>query len=212
MLYRADMSQQPWNEHYATGQTPWDIGAVDPLLVAFIDGGAVAPGRTLEVGCGTGNDALWLAGRGFEVLGIDVSPSAIEKARDKLAGAPLRCRFAVLDFLAEPSPGCFDFVFDRGCFHVFDEAEERARFVARVAAVLAPGGQWLSLIGSTEGPPRDIGPPRRSARNLVDAIEPSLEIVELRGTEFHSQLGPARAWLCLARQRLVAAQPLTRRS
>ncbi len=92
------------------------------------------------------------------------------------------------------------FIFDRGCFHVFDEPEESARFSAQVAVALAPEGLWLSLIGSTEGPPREVGPPRRSAREVILAIEPALEIVELRSAEFHSH--GAKAWFCLARRRL----------
>jgi hypothetical protein len=126
-----------------------------------------------------------------------------------MAGRALRCRFAALDFLAAPPPGGpFQFVFDRGCFHVFDEPGERQRFAAQVAAALAPGGLWLSLIGSTEGPPREVGPPRRSAREVVLAIEPVLEIVELRSAEFRGH--DAKAWFCLLRQRAIPAQPPTR--
>jgi hypothetical protein len=90
-----------------------------------------------------------------------------------------------MDFLAAAVPdGPFHFVFDRGCFHVFDEPAERAQFAERVAATLAPEGLWLSLIGSTEGPPREMGPPRRTAQEITRAIEPALEIVELRAAEF----------------------------
>jgi SAM-dependent methyltransferase len=150
-----------------------------------------------------------MAERGFDVLGVDVSPLAVERARGKMEGRALRCRFAAWDFLAAPpSGGPFQFVFDRGCFHVFDEAGERQRFAAQVAAVLAPGGLWLSLIGSTEGPPHEAGPPRRSAREVVLAIEPMLEIVELRSAEFRGH--DAKAWFCLSRQRTVPAQPSTR--
>ena len=102
--------------------------------------------------------------------------------------------------MASPPGGPFEFIFDRGCFHIFDEPEERALFAAQVAATLVPGGLWLSLIGSTEGPPREVGPPRRSAREVTFAIESVLEIVELRSTEFHSH-GP-KAWFSLARRRL----------
>jgi hypothetical protein len=71
------------------------------------------------------------------------------------------------------------------------------------------GGVWLSLIGSTEGPPREVGPPRRSAREVALAIEPVLEIVELRSAQFVTH--DAKAWFCLARQRSVPAQPSSRR-
>ena len=144
-----------------------------------------------------------------KVLGIDVAALAVERATSKLNGRALRCRFATQDFLATALPdGPFQFVFDRGCFHVFDEPEERAHFAARVAAILAPGGLWLSLIGSTEGPPREVGPPRRSAREVTLALESALEIVELRAAEFH--VHGARAWFCLSRLRAIPAQLSTR--
>jgi SAM-dependent methyltransferase len=150
-----------------------------------------------------------MAERGFDVLGVDVSPLAVERAHAKIEGRALRCRFAAWDFLAAPPPdGPFQFVFDRGCFHVFDEPDERQRFAAQVAAALAPGGLWLSLIGSTEGPPREVGPPRRSAREVTLAVEPVLEIVEMRSAEFRDH--NANAWFCLSRQRTMPAQPSTR--
>lgn len=206
------MSERDWNEHYAAGEPPWDTGVPDEQLVAAVDHGLIAPGRALEIGCGTGTNALWLARRGFDVVAVDVAPLAVEAARRK-APAGARCEFAVLDFLAtDPPRAPFDLVFDRGCFHVFDDAATRATFASRVAALLAPAGQWLSLIGSTEGPPRDSGPPRRSARDVTTAIEPALELVELRAFFFDAHLEtPAAAWCARSRRRDVPAQPSTRR-
>jgi hypothetical protein len=117
----------------------------------------------------------------------------------------------VTAFAAEPPGGPFEFVFDRGCFHVFDDDSDRARFAQKVAAHLVEDGWWLSLIGSTEGAPRDEGPPRRSARDVMNAIEPSLEIVQLRSTEFTVCDEGLKSWLCLSRKRAVPAQPSTRR-
>jgi methyl halide transferase len=202
------MPHRSWNESYASGELPWDTGQPEPLLVEFVTAGGVRPARTLEIGAGTGTNAIWLAERAFDVLGIDVSPLAADRAHAKLEGRSLGCRFATLDFLAVPPPdGPFQFVFDRGCFHVFDEPGERQRFAAQVAAALAPAGVWLSLIGSTEGPPREVGPPRRSAREVILAIEPVLEIVELRSAAFRDD---AKAWFCLSRKRTIPAQPSTR--
>jgi SAM-dependent methyltransferase len=203
------MPHPSWNESYASGQLPWDTGQPEPLLVEFVTSGAVTPGPTLEIGAGTGTNAIWMAERGFDVLGVDVSPLAVERAHAKMEGQALRCRFAAWDFLAAPPPAApFQFVFDRGCFHVFDEQDERRRFAEQVARALGPGGLWLSLIGSTEGPPREVGPPRRSAREVTLAIEPALEIVELRSAEFRGN--NAKAWFCLSRQRTIPAQPSTR--
>ncbi|MGH9477428.1 MAG: class I SAM-dependent methyltransferase [Terriglobales bacterium] len=204
------MPHPSWNESYASGQLPWDTGQPEPLLVAFVKSRRVKPGPALEIGAGTGTNSIWLAERGFDVLGVDISPLAVERARAKVEGRALRCRFAALDFLAAaPAGGPFQFVFDRGCFHVFDEPSERKHFAARVAAALAPGGIWLSLIGSTEGPPREVGPPRRSARDATLAIEPVLEIVELHSARFRDH--DANAWICVSRGRATAAQPSTAR-
>ena len=202
------MPHRQWNESYASGELPWDTGVPEPLLVEFVNSGGAAGGRALDVGAGTGTNAIWLAEHGFDVLGIDISPLAVEKAQTKIEGRPLPCRFSAMDFLAKPPDGPFQFVFDRGCFHVFDEPGERVRFAEHVAALLEPGGLWLSIIGSTEGLPREVGPPRRAAREVVLAIESALEIVELRSTEFQGH--GAKAWFCLSRHRTNPAQPSTR--
>jgi SAM-dependent methyltransferase len=205
------MTRPSWDESYASGFAPWDTGTPDPLLVDFVEKGRIAAGRAFEPGCGTGTNSIWLAERGFDVLGVDVAQLAIERARGKLSGKSLKCRFEQTDFLAgNLAEGPFDFVFDRGCFHVFDEPEERARFAERVAGLLAVGGLWLSLIGSTEGGPRDIGPPRRSAHDIVVALEPHLEIVELRADTFRDLPMAASLWWCLARRRATPAVPSSR--
>jgi SAM-dependent methyltransferase len=203
------MSHPSWNDSYASGEPlPWDTGAPDPMLIDMIESGVIAPGRTLEIGCGTGTNALYLAEHGFEVVGVDISPIAIERARARAQG---RCRFETVDFLTEAPPGGpFQFVFDRGCFHTFDDDDERARFAERVAAGLRDGGMWLSLIGSTEGPPRDVGPPRRSAREITSAIEPSLEILQLRSGELGVHGERLKAWLCLSCKRTIPPQPSSR--
>lgn len=207
------MPHPDWNERYVAGDTPWDTGDPDNHLVEFVRSGGQTRGAVLEVGCGTGTNALWLAGQGFTVLGTDVSSVAIETAQAKAANMDLHCRFERLDFLSDTVPGGpFDLVFDRGCWHLFDRHEERTQFAARVAALLAPAGRWLSLIGSTEGGERDWGPPRRTARDVVGAIEPTLEILDLRAVEFRARLpAPAAAWLCVSRQRRAPAVPSTQR-
>jgi SAM-dependent methyltransferase len=206
------MPRPDWNDRYATDEVPWDTGRPDENLTDFVASGAVPKeGRAIEIGCGTGTNALWLAKQGLDVVACDVSDCAIERAEAKAHTEP--CRFVTLDFLRDPLPeGPFDFAFDRGVFHVFDEMEERVRFAERVASLLRPGAMWASLVGSTEGPPRDHGPPRRSLRDIVDAVEPHLEVVELRRVMFTANIpSPAAGWWFVARSREVAPQPSTRR-
>jgi SAM-dependent methyltransferase len=204
------VARPDWNEVYEQGDLPWDTGVPDPHLVELVRAGRVPRGRAIEVGCGTGTNARWLAEQGFEVVGIDLSPKAIELARAKAVPG---CRFEVVDFLKDPLPdGPFDFAFDRGCLHVFESAADQAAFAARVASLLGPSGLWMSLIGSTEGAPRDVGPPRRNAREILAAVEPVLELVELRATTFERTppVQSPKAWQLLAQQRTTPAQPSSR--
>jgi methyl halide transferase len=207
------MPHPDWNESYVAGDTPWDTGEADNHLVEFVHSGAVTPGQALDIGCGTGTNALWLAGQGFKTLGVDVASAAIEQACAKARDVKSDCRFETLDFLnGMVSGGPFDLVFDRGCFHVFDKHEDRMRFANRVASLLTHEGRWLSLIGSTEGGERDSGPPRRSARDVTTAIEPVLEILELRVIQLRAKLPqPAVFWLCLSRPRKLPAVESTQR-
>lgn len=196
-----------WDDDYKEGFMPWDLGHPEPLLVAAVEAGELPAGRALDIGCGTGDNARFLASRGWEVTAVDLSPTAVEMARSKGGNVDYHAH----DVLAEPLPGGdYSVVFDRGCFHVFDDAADRDRFASRVAAALGPGGVWLTLAGSTEGPPRDTGPPRRSARDLAEAIEPHLEIIDLRRSVFANHAGDPAVWVCRSRKRDVAPAPSTR--
>ena len=207
------MSRPNWNDRYADGDLPWDTGRPDPHLVELVDSGRITPCAALEPGCGTGTNSLWLATRGFEVLGVDVAERAVAKALAKRERVRGTVDFRVLDFLdGPPLTGPYGLVFDRGCFHSFDHAAERSRFAERVGSVLAAGGLWVSVIGSTEGPERDTGPPRRSARDIADAVEPWLEILELRASSLDAILPSSpNAWFLVARPRSEPAQPSTMR-
>ena len=109
----------------------------------------IAPCKALEIGCGTGDNAIWLSQQKFVVIGIDTSEIAIDKAREKAARANVTCPFAALNILkgvVEGSP--FGFTFDRGCFHTLDSASERKTFAEQVNRHLVENGLWLSLIGN----------------------------------------------------------------
>jgi SAM-dependent methyltransferase len=148
------------------------------------------------------------------VHGVDISERAIEMAKSKARSAEGSIELAALDFMHDELPaGPFDFVFDRGVMHVFDDAADRARFAERVAELLGPGGRWLCIAGSTEGPPRKHGPPRRSARDLLAAVEPVLELVWLRSSALHpGEPSEVMAWAMLSCTRAVPAQPSTMRA
>src|SRR5688500_17408321 len=123
------MTSRDWDQHYEDGFLPWDTDEPDPNLVAAVGRVGLGPGRALDIGCGTGTHAVWLASQGFDVLGVDLAPRAVERAEARAAATSTdgTCSFSAVDFLNDPPPGeSFDFVFDRGCFHVFDEPAKRA--------------------------------------------------------------------------------------
>jgi len=192
-----------WEARYAAGNLPWDTGRPDRHLQELVTETPITPCRALEIGCGTGTNAIWLARQGFDVTAIDISERAIAAAQDRVAEVGLALRFLAGDVINASLPGeAFAFAFDRGCFHSFDEPEERSAFAMCVAGTLQTDGHWFSLIGSTDGPPRDVGPPRRSAHDIADAVEPHFEILHLTACYFDSALeSPPRAWACLMRKR-----------
>jgi methyl halide transferase len=200
------MNKPTWQERYAAGKAPWDIGTHDFNLENVIANTPVEPCKALEVGCGTGDNALWLASRGFQVTGVDLVESAIKEAlkkKDKSAVDGVSCAFLAVDFMTETVEGApFNLVFDRGFFHVFDSVEDRSRFALNIAAHLAPGGLWLTVTGSADDPPRDTGPPRRSSHDIIAAVEHPFEILSLTTSQFETKRPkPARAWVCLMRKR-----------
>ena len=168
---------------FRTGDTPWEDPqpwqGLDQLFARFAPPGA----RVLDVGCGFGTNSLRLAALGHCVLGIDVSPTAIEQAELRRVAAGVDCEFRCADFLAGEF-GVFEVVFDRGCLHGFADAAGRASFAATVAAALPPGGLWIDVSGSADNGDspdavRELALPRLSLLDLAAATEMCFEAVEI---------------------------------
>ena len=188
---------------YRAGDTPWDAGEPDFNLIEVVTESPIRSCKALEVGCGTGDNSIWLARNRFQVIGTDVSDVAVEKAKEKADLAKVECDFLLSDFLKERVEGSpFGFVFDRGCFHSFDSEVDRRTFAQNVAVHLAEAGLWLSLVGNADEDIQGPGPPRRSARDIVNAVEPYFEILTLKSGRFGSdRANPPRAWQCLMQKR-----------
>ncbi len=195
--------EKRYKERYETLDTPWDIGKPDFNLIQTVTTMPIQPCRALDIGCGTGDNAIWLSQQKFDVTGIDTSATAIERAKEKALKANVRCSFIVADFLRNRIEGApFGFIFDRGCFHSFDSERERKRFAENVYDHLEREGLWLSLIGNADEKRNGPGPPRRTARDIVEAVERHFEILSLVSGHFGSNRpNPPRAWVCLMRKR-----------
>jgi cyclopropane fatty-acyl-phospholipid synthase-like methyltransferase len=202
-------SNSVWNERYQEGKEalPWDTGSPATELVEYFAGLAVYPKRALEIGCGTGTNSIWMAEQGVSVVATDVSPVAIETAKEKCSKAGVTVDFLVSDIVEQrPRPEMiFNFVFDRGVYHVM-APEHREVFVDRVAAALDVDGYWLCLAGSADEKrlPEEKGPPQLKASDLVDNVERKFELHRLERTHFILPGGkPHLAWKALFRKRVI---------
>lgn len=193
----------PYKERYREGDTPWDIGKPDFNLIQVVTTIPIKPCKALDIGCGTGDNALWLSQQNFQVIGIDTSEIAIEKAKGKALKANVKCTFFVVDFLTGLVEGApFGFVFDRGCFHSINSDEGRKSFAEKVSKHLEKDGLWLSLIGNADEKRKGLGPPQLTAREIVNSVEPYFEILSLVSGYFGSNRpDPPRAWICLMKKR-----------
>ena len=165
---------------YRDGGTPtWDIGRPQGAVVRLATAGHIS-GSVLDAGCGTGENALYLAGLGHAVLGVDFAAAAIERAIAKAADRHLPVEFRVADALDLDALGrTFDTVLDVGLFHTFEDAE-RPRYAPSLGAALRPGGRAFLLCWSDRNP-FGRGPRRISRREIratfhdgwqVEAIDP----------------------------------------
>lgn len=152
---------------YVHDTAPWDVGRPQAAMVRAVEAGVVH-GRVLDIGCGTGELALYLAARGHPVVGVDAAPAAIERARRKATERGLAVEFGVADALDPPAIGRFDTVVDSGLFHVFDDPD-RERYVEVIRSLLRPGGRALVLCFADTAPGRG-GPRRVSPDEIREAF------------------------------------------
>jgi SAM-dependent methyltransferase len=185
----------PWDASYHDGPAPWDIGRPQPALVQLAARGGLT-GPILDVGCGTGENALHLASLGFDVLGVDVAPTAIRAAREKARRRGVAAQFEVADALQlHRLARQFRTVVDSGLFHTFDRGE-RQDYAASLATVTAHGATLYVSCFSDQGPVQgphpvsehDLRAPFQRGHWSVSSIAPGYIY-----TRFHD--GGVAAWL-----------------
>ncbi len=155
-----------WQERYDQDETPWEKDGPAPPLRAFLLSNRVH-GKVLVPGCGIGHDVRLLAAQGASVLGLDLAPSAVERANHfpKVAQE----RFELGDFLNLPTPleGQFDWVYENTCFCAIHPTEREA-YAIHAARALKPGGHLFGVFYLDTGNPPGEGPPFCSTSEEID--------------------------------------------
>jgi SAM-dependent methyltransferase len=173
---------------YTAGTPPWVIGEPQPAVIALERDGLIT-GRVLDIGCGAGEHTILLTRLGYDVLGVDGAPHAVELARRNAAEQGVPARFAVADALAlDDQPG-YDTVLDSALFHIFDDAD-RHRYVASVRRATRPGGVVHVLALSDAG--RGFGP-QVGADTIRDAFAEGFDLEALDETSYRGVVGPDHA-------------------
>jgi ubiquinone/menaquinone biosynthesis C-methylase UbiE len=145
-------------------------------------------GRVLDVGCGTGENALYLAGNGFSVSGVDLSDRAISMARAKAAERQLKVEFQAGNALSlDFKDGVFDNVIDSGLFHTFND-NDRPVYVREMARVLVTGGRYFMLCFSEKEPAGWGGPRRVTREEIQTTFSPLFKINYIKDAYFATRI------------------------
>lgn len=138
---------------YPLEALPWELGKPRQVLVELVEKGILRRGKALDICCGAGTNTVYLAEKGFDVTGIDISSKAVEYAREKAEKAGAKIRLLVQSFLHLPfEDEEFDLVLDIGCFHHV-RVEDRATFIEGVHRVLKMGGTYFLVCFSYRNGP-----------------------------------------------------------
>jgi len=134
-------------------EIPWNIARPPKALVELVESEKVKPCKTIDLGCGAGNYAIYLANAGFDVVGIDISQTAIKIAKENAKKKGVKCDFLVADVLGDLTEvkETFDFAYDWELLHHI-YPQKRKKYVENVHRILNPRGKYLSVCFSEKDP------------------------------------------------------------
>lgn len=188
-------------EKYALGETPWDSGKPSEELLRLLNAGKLTGKTVLEIGCGTGTNAIELARRGFQVTAADIVDQAIQAARKKASKAKVNVDFRMADVLKDDFDGPYDILFDRDVYHCLRTVDLKG-FQELLKRVTHSSSWWLSLDGNAKEE-MDPGPPVVNEHEIRAELGPLFDIIELREFRFTSNQSDFRplAWSILMRRK-----------
>jgi 2-heptyl-1-hydroxyquinolin-4(1H)-one methyltransferase len=194
-----------WETAYRRGTPPWDAGKPHAELLRVLEESHLRPETVLEIGCGTGADAMVLAKRRFELTVIDCSPIAIERARLRAERYDAMLRFVnedIFDFAK--TCGQFDLVYESGVYHAL-RLRYLDRYLDALWRVTKPGSYYFCLAGAPSSEPIENGPPTVTEDEIRNELGRLFEFVHLRPTRLESSNPNLTfpGWSCLMRRPVV---------
>ena|ERR687885_144741 len=175
---------------------PWFNPELDLDLDEALTNLNIQTGTALDLGTGPGTQAMALAERGFEVTATDLSETAIEKALAKAKEKGLDICFRQDDILNSKLDQKFDFVLDRGCFHVFPP-EQRQNYIRVVDSLIKPKG-YLFLKCFSQLETREAGPYRFTPEEIQEIFSSRFNVTSVKETVYYGTLDPLpRALFCV---------------
>ena len=173
------MDRSSWDERYRTEELVWKA---EPNRFLVAEVGSLRPGRALDLACGEGRNALWLAERGWEVVGVDFSAVGLDKARSLAASRGLRVELVEADLREwDPPEASFDLVV---LIYLHLPAADRRQVLAAASRALAPGGTLLVVGHDSTNLTDGVGGPQdASVLYTPDEIAAELPGVKLERAE-----------------------------
>ncbi|MBI5475969.1 MAG: class I SAM-dependent methyltransferase [Ignavibacteriales bacterium] len=166
------------------GTPAWEINKPQKEIIKWMAAGEIN-GRVLDVGCGTGENTIYLSDRGLVVIGVDVASAAILKARKKSWAHRSSGLFMIHDALNLETIGLkFDTIIDSGLFHVFSDTA-RVKFVQSIRSALRVNGKYLLLCFSENEPP-GWGPRRVTQEEIKEYFKDGFRVNYIRNSFFET--------------------------
>ncbi len=181
------MSAMDWDVLYREALPPWEVGSASPELGRILEECRFPKGTLLDLGCGTGADAVFLAQQGFDVTAVDFSPTAVERARTRAQNAAANVCFVLEDvFRFGFHAGVFDLVYDSS-FYQFVRQWELSRLLDLLWRITKPGSYYVCITKTTpQSTTAEL--PQISEDDLKSELGRLFELVQIRQYTFDSRV------------------------